>query len=64
MDIRKWSELASTDFKLKYNSESTVGNYTSQVKSFLGRFDNYREPKEIPNQEIKLWLLDAKTIKL
>lgn len=62
MDIRKWSELASTDFKLKYNSKATVGNYTSQVKSFLWRFKNYREPKEIPNQEIKLWLLEAKTI--
>lgn len=62
MDCRKWSDLASTDFKLKYNSGATVSNYTSQVKSFLWRFNNYREPKEIPNREIKEWLLEAKTI--
>lgn len=61
MDCRKWSKLASTDFRLKYNSEATVGNYTSQVKSFLWKFNNYREPKEIPTQEIKEWLLEANT---
>jgi len=62
MDYRKWTDKYSTDCKLKYNSESTQYNYISCVKSFLFKFSNYREPKEIPNSEIKKWLLEAKTI--
>lgn len=62
MDYRKWTDKYSTDCKLKYNSESTQSNYISCVKSFLVKFNNYREPKEIPNSEIKKWLLEAKTV--
>lgn len=62
MDIRKWSDKYSTDCKLKYNSQSTHDNYISQVKSFLWRFRDETEPKSIPNDKIKEWLLEAKTI--
>jgi site-specific recombinase XerD len=47
---------------LKYNSESTQQNYISQVKSFLHKFKNYPEPKAVKNEDIKEWLLEAKTI--
>lgn len=62
MDYRKWIDKFSTDVKLKYNSQSTQENYLSCIKQFLYRFNKYREPKEIPNDEIKYWLLEAKTI--
>lgn len=62
MNYRKWIDRYSTDCSLKYNSESTVCNYISCVKLFLIRFDNYNEPKEIPTQEIKCYILEFKTI--
>lgn len=62
MDCRKWSNKYSTDCKLKYNSLATQNNYISCVNNFLVRFSNYREPKEIPTQEIKDYLLSFKTI--
>lgn len=62
MDCRKWIERYSTDCRLKYNSEATVNNYISCVRLFLSKFDNYREPKEVPTQEIKEWLLTVNTI--
>jgi integrase/recombinase XerD len=62
MNIRNWLDKFSTDCRLKYNSQATVGNYVSHVKLFLEYFSKYREPKEIPTEEIKEWLLQAKTI--
>jgi integrase/recombinase XerD len=62
MDIRKWSDRYSIDCRLKYSSHATQENYISQVKSFLWHFKNEVEPKAIPNEKIKLWLLEAKTI--
>lgn len=62
MDILKWSEKYSIDCRLKYNSSATQDNYISQVKSFLFYFKNELEPKAIPNEKIKEWLLQAKTI--
>jgi integrase/recombinase XerD len=62
MDILKWSDKYSTDCKLKYNSEATQDNYISQVKSFLFLFKDEIEPKSIPNDKIKAWVLEAKTI--
>jgi site-specific recombinase XerD len=62
MNYRKWIDRYSTDCKLKYNSEATFNNYVSCVKSFLIKFDNYSEPKEIPTQEIKDYLLTFNTI--
>ena len=53
MNFLKWIDKYSTDCKLKYNSISTFNNYTSCVKTFLIKFSHYREPKEIPTQEIK-----------
>lgn len=61
MDIRKWAEKYSTDCRLKYNSEATQENYISQVRSFLYKFKDEVEPKSIPNDKIKEWLLEAKT---
>lgn len=62
MDIRKWADKYSIDCRLKYNSTSTQDNYISQVTSFLAYFKDEVEPKSIPNEKIKLWLLEAKTI--
>ena len=62
MDIRKWSDKYSIDCRLKYNSMATRDNYISQVKSFLAYFINEVEPKAIPTEKIKLWLLEAQTI--
>lgn len=61
MDFRKWSNRYSTDCKLKYNSLATQKNYTNQVNSFLYYFREFREPKEIPTDGIKQWLLEAKS---
>jgi site-specific recombinase XerD len=62
MNKERWLDKYSTDCRLKYSSESTFNNYVSCVKSFLNRFDGYREPKEIPTQEIKEYLLSFNTI--
>lgn len=62
MDCRKWIDKYSMDCKLKYNSNATQSNYISSVTQFLNEFDKYREPKEIPTDEIKQWLLKAQTI--
>lgn len=59
MDIKKWIDRFSTDCRLKYPSVATQKNYISQVTTFLSKFNHYREPKEIPTQEIKEWLLSA-----
>ncbi len=62
MNIRNWSDKYSIDCKLKYNSDATQNNYISQVKSFLFYFKDQVEPKSIPNDLIKQWLLQAQTI--
>lgn len=62
MNIRKWLDLYSTSCKLKYNSDATVKNYTSCIGNFLQQFSDYREPKEIPTDKIKEWLLGFDTI--
>jgi integrase/recombinase XerD len=62
MDCRKWENKYSTDCISKYNSQATQDNYISCVRKFLIHFTNYREPKEIPTQEIKVYLLSFKTI--
>lgn len=62
MDIRKWINKYSIDVQMKYNSNSTIQNYTSCISKFLNHFSNYREPKEIPTAEIKNYLLEFKTL--
>lgn len=61
MNLRKWRDRYSTDCDLVYQSEATRKNYKSCVTSFLVKFDKYSEPKEIPTQEIKEWLLEFGT---
>lgn len=59
MDCRKWIDKYSIDCRLKYNSIATQSNYISQVTVFLFRFEKeFREPKEIPTERIKLWILE------
>lgn len=62
MDILKWYTKYSRDILLVYNSKSTQENYKSQVNCFLNHFKSEIEPKSIPNNKIKDWLLEAKTI--
>lgn len=59
MNKEIWNERYSIDCRLKYPSAATQKNYMSQVSSFLSKFDHYREPKEVPTEEIKEWLLSA-----
>lgn len=62
MNIRKYIDDYSRDIQLVYNSEATKENYKSQVWRFLNHFKDEVEPKSIPNEKIKDWLLEAKTI--
>lgn len=57
MDAGKWAERYSVDCRLKYPSKDTQKNYISNVKSFLFFFSNYDQPKSIPTDKIKDWLL-------
>lgn len=63
MDILNWKNKFSTDLKLKYsNSEQTRSNYLSCVVSFLVHFKEQKEPKCIPTDAIKGYLLSFTTI--
>lgn len=62
MNIRKYIDDYSRDIQLVYNSDATKENYKSQVWRFLNHFKDEVEPKAIPNEKIKDWLLQAKTI--
>ena len=62
MNFQKWHDQYSTDCRLKYNSKATQDHYISTVGVFLKYFDKYAEPKKIPTNEIKNWLLQAQTI--
>jgi len=62
MDFRKWYDKYSTDCKLKYPSIKTQENYLCSVGTFLKYFEKEVEPKSIPTQSIKEWLLTFETI--
>lgn len=62
MDFRKYQSQYSTDCDCKYQSMNTRKTYKHCISVFLIHFSNYREPKEIPTQEIKEWLLTFDTI--
>lgn len=62
MNTEKWYNNFVTDLSLKYNSDKTIRMYSHNVKKFLNHFSNYREPKEIPNNEIKQYLLSFNTL--
>jgi len=57
MILRTWTERYSLDCDSKYQSEATRENYKSCINQFLTKFQNYQQPKEIPTDEIKEWLL-------
>ena len=61
MDSGKWLNKYSVDCKLKYPSVATQKNYISQVDKFLCDFKQYEQPKSIPTQDIKEWLLKTKS---
>ena len=60
MNHGKWLNKYSVDCRLKYPSKSTQENYISGVSLFLNYFKNYEQPKCIPTQDIKQWLLSCK----
>lgn len=62
MENRKWLERYSIDCNSKYQSDATRKNYKHCVNQFLIAFDRYNEPKEVPTQNIKAWLLSFDTI--
>lgn len=62
MDFRRWHEKYSIDCRLKYPSIRTQENYSCSVGSFLKYFENEVEPKSIPVESIKKWLLNFQTI--
>lgn len=63
MNIGKYVQMYSEDLLLKNYSENTIKNYSSQVRKLLIRFQNIAtKPSEISEPNIKMWLLEAKTI--
>lgn len=62
MNVKKWYDRFLVDIKEETNSESTISNYGRCVLAFLEYFNEYREPKEIPNLSIKKYLLNFKTL--
>ena len=61
MNIRKWEGKYSIDCDIKYPSASTRSTYKHCVSKFLKHFSNEVEPKAIPTQKIKEWLLTFET---
>lgn len=63
MNIGKYITQYSEDLKLKNYSDNTIKNYCSQVELFLKYFEPVAtKPSEISEKQIKVWLLQAKTI--
>lgn len=63
MNIPKYIELYRKDLLLKNYSNNSIDNYVSQVNCFLNYFNNkFAEPSKINEQQIKDWLLLAKSI--
>lgn len=61
MNIKNWIEKYATDCDIKYPSPATRKTYKAAVLKFLNHFKNELEPKSIPNQSIKEWLLTFTT---
>ena len=63
MNIGKYVEKYSEDLRLKNYAESTIENYSSQIRMFLVHFQGVAtKPSEISETKIKEWLMKAKTI--
>jgi site-specific recombinase XerD len=62
MNIRKWSNQYSKDCDLKYTSPATRKTYKHCILKFLTHFKSEIEPKSIPTNKIKDWLLTFYTL--
>lgn len=62
MNIEKWTAKYKTDCYSKYQSNSTRSMYTHNVSKFLTHFRDKKEPKAIPTQNIKDYLLTFHTL--
>lgn len=63
MNIPKYTEQYRKDLLFKNYANSTIDNYVFQVDLFLRHFDNnVTEPSKINENQIKEWLMLAKTI--
>lgn len=63
MNIPKWSEQFRKDLMVKNYSESSIGNYVSQIKSFLSFFNGkFTEPSKINEGSIKDYLLSSECV--
>ena len=62
MNIRKLENKYSTDCDIKYQSEATRRTYKYCVSKFLFHFQKEVEPKSIPTQVIKEWLITFSTM--
>jgi len=63
MNFGKYIEQYTEDLRLKNYAVNTIENYASQVKMFLTDFEGTAtKPSEINQQQIKEWMLEAKTI--
>lgn len=57
MNILTYSQKFEKELLLKNYSKNTIENYVSQIKLFLSKFENKKEPKDITSDEIKDYLL-------
>lgn len=63
MNIGKYVKRYSDDLRFKNYSERTIENYACQVRMFLEYFNKTAtKPSEITEQQIKAWLMLAKTL--
>jgi len=62
MNILSHSEKFEKELRLKNYCDATVLNYVSQIKFFLSKFSDKKEPRDISSDEIKNYLL--KTIQI
>jgi integrase/recombinase XerD len=62
MNILKWKTKYATDCDSKYQSKATRKTYKHCVDKFLQHFKEAKEPKAIPTQKIKTWLLTFETL--
>ena len=62
MNFRTWYDRYSNDCQLKYPSKATQETYLNSVGMFLGHFKDEVDPKSVPVEKIKEWLLSFETI--
>lgn len=63
MNIGKYVDLFTEDLKYKRYSESTISNYSSQVRIFLRDHEGVAtKPSEINDRRIKQWVSQGKSV--